>query len=39
MDYDLYHKESGNIEEEGFDQVCYINPLQLRINFTGEGSD
>ena len=28
-DYDLYHKESRNILADGFDQVRYVNPLQL----------
>ena len=34
-DYDLYHRKSIDIEEDGFDQVFYIDPLQLRIDFNG----
>ena len=30
-DYELYHKTSENIEEDGFDKVYLINPLQLEL--------
>lgn len=32
-DFDTYHRFSKNILEEGFDQVRFINPLQLEIPF------
>ena len=37
-DYDLYHRKSMDIEEDGFDPVYYIDPLQLRINFNDKKS-
>ena len=33
-DYDLYHQESQNILSDGFDQIHYINPLQLQLPFS-----
>lgn len=32
-DYNLYHNESKNIKEDGFDKVYLINPLQLSFDF------
>lgn len=30
-DFQLYHKEAINIEEDGFDRVIQINPLQFQL--------
>ena len=30
-DYNLYYRTSENIEDDGFDAIYYINPLQLTI--------